>query len=94
MKPHRRAALAERLAPGVPVLLRGAAAPQVHVHVRRIVLDGAAPPAADIGAALQQALEARLHGTLPPANHTTPLDQVAARIAPAVGAAFEPAARR
>ncbi len=59
------------------------AAPQVHLHVGRLVVDAAAERAIDLPAfpaALQQALAAHLAGARPAVNHTTPADDFAATV--------------
>jgi hypothetical protein len=68
-----------------------AAAPQVTVHVARLVLDASATlpglagatdlqPQA-VAAALQQALGAQLAGQVPAVNRATPLDHLASAVA-------------
>lgn len=69
------------------------AAPQVHLHVGRLVVDEAAALAIDLPgfpAALQRALLAHLAGTRPAVNQTTPADDFAA----AVGEHLAPSLRR
>lgn len=72
-------------------------APQVHLHVQRLLLDppaAAGVPAADLPAALQAALSARLAGQQPPVNHPTLLDRLAQHIADQVQPALQPGAAR
>lgn len=65
-------------------------AAQLHLHVRRIVLDerhALGMPPADLPQALQRALAAELAGQQPAVNHVTPLHELAR----SVGAHLQPA---
>jgi hypothetical protein len=72
-----------------------APAPQVHLHVQRLLLDppgAAGVAAAEVPAALQAALGAQLAGQQPPVNHATVLDRLAHQIARQVQPALQPGA--